>query len=260
MSKRSTRGQLLELGGEPRINFLPGEIQERKDARRRRRSLFMLVVLVGIMCGIGYFYSAQFATERQASLEAEQQTTLNLLSQQGQYMEARTLATQLDLVGTAIVHASHHEVFWRALVMDTTSALPSGVTLDQWSVKGLSALEVSQRSTGLFPVESAAQIVLDVTASSLTSLHGAIASLSEQPGVLSVSFVSAILNEEAGTYKSTITVRFSDEIYSGRFSDGWVPGTLSPSQDATPLPEEAPSDESEEANDAEANDAEEGEE
>src|SRR5690606_38886424 len=126
MSKRSTRGNIIELGGEPRINFLPGEIQQRKDARRRRRSLFMLVILVGILCGIGYVYSAQYATDRQAALEAEQQTTLDLLTQQGQFAEARTLATQVTTVGKAITHVTRNELRWRELITDLRAAMPAG--------------------------------------------------------------------------------------------------------------------------------------
>lgn len=242
MSKRSTRGQLIELGGEPRINFLPGEIQERKDARRRRRSLFMLVILVGVLCGLGYFYSAQYATERRAALEAEQQTTLDLLAQQGQFAEARTFANQVNTIGKAIAHVSRNETPWRELVVQLRDALPAGVELQQWSLGGPTSQQVAELPDEVFTNEEevGAIVVIDVVASSLATLGDAITRLQALPGVLAAGAPSATLLEDGRGYGALIGVVFTNEVYSGRFSDGWVPG-MTPITEPSPVPMEVPS-------------------
>lgn len=229
MSKRSNRTSVIELGGEPRINFLPGEIQARKDARRRRRSLFMLVILVGILCGIGYFYSAQYATDRQAALEAEQQTTLELLAQQGQFSEARTLANQVNVVGKAITHVSRNETPWRELISELRGALPAGVQLQQWAITGPNSQQVAELSDDLITVEVGALVSIDVVATSLATLGDALDRISALPGVLSVATPSTALLEDGRGYGAVIGVVFSSDVYKGRFVDGWVPGM-------TPIP------------------------
>lgn len=246
MSKRTARGQVIELGGEPRINFLPGEIQQRKDARRRRRSLFMLVILIGVLCTIGYVYSAQYATDRQAALEAEQQTTLDLLVQQGQFGEARTMANEVVIIGKAISHASAHEVAWRELVRDMRQTLPSGAVLNIWTVKGLTLSDAPVPSNALFPVTQVAQIDLDVSATSLALLGATMDRLAEYPGVISVEMTAASLIEGETSYGSVITVRFNSEVLTGRFSDGWVPGMTPIEPTTPPVPTEEPIDESSE--------------
>lgn len=255
MSKRADRANIIELGGDPRINFLPAEIQQRKDARRRRRSLFMLVILVGVLCGIGYVYSAQFATERQAALETEQQTTLDLLAQQGQFAEARSLANQVTMVGKAIGHASTYEVPWRDLILDLEQALPTGVDLNQWAIKGPTVFDVPQANDALFPVVQFAQVDLDVFATDLISLSVALDALAERPGVISVEILSASQLEDSTSYGAIITVRFSDEALSGRFSGGWQPG-MTPIAPTTPP--EAPEQPADDGDDAPTDGTEEG--
>lgn len=240
MSKRSTRGNIIELGGEPRINFLPGEIQQRKDARRRRRSLFMLVILVGILCGIGYVYSAQYATERQAALEAEQQTTLDLLAQQGQFAEARSLADQVRITGEAISYASHNSVFWALLLADMVDALPEGAVLHQWTAKGLSSLEVVEPTESLFPVSGVAQLDLDVRTVDLMTLRTAMQNLAERPGVLSVEIGSVSQVEGEIWYGSIITVRFGEDALMARYSEGWVPGPFTLPDELLPYINQGP--------------------
>lgn len=244
MSKRLPRGQIIELGGEPRINFLPPEIQQRKDARRRRRSLLMLVILVGVLCAIGYVYAAQYATDRQAALEAEQQTTLDLLLQQGQFGEARAMANEVAMIGKAITHASAHEVAWRELVRDLRQALPSGATLNLWTVKGLPMTGAPSASQALFPVTEFAQVDLDVRADSLAALAAAMDRLAEIDGVVSVEISAASQLDESTGYGSVITVRFNNEVLSGRFSDGWQPGMTPIEPSVPPATPEAPTDES----------------
>lgn len=243
MSRRTPRGTVIELGGEPRINFLPGEIQERKDARRRRRSLFMLVVLVGILCAIGYVYAAQFAAERQALLDAEQNTALELLSQQGEYAEARALADKVALTGTAITHSTATEIFWRPLIQELDDALlpmleSQDVGVRQWSLKGLSATQLASPTETLFPIMSVAHVELDVVARNLSALSGFIEALTQVPGVISVEIGSTSLIDGASYYGSVLTVRYSDDVYEGRFAQGWEPGmTPQPTTAPTPAPE-----------------------
>lgn len=221
MSKRNPRGQIIELGGEPRINFLPPEIQDRKDARRRRRALFMLVVLVAVLCGIGYFYAAQYANQEQAALEAEQQTTLDLLAQQGQYSEATTLAKRVQTAHDVAEVATATEVLWRGYIEELTDALPSGVAVEQWSLVTLSALESATGPAGLFPVTSSVTVDLQVTAKTLSSISTLMDNLDEVTGVEWVSLGTVTLSEDV--YATSIRLTVNTDVYDLRFADGWQP-------------------------------------
>lgn len=255
MSKKLPRGTIIELGGEPRINFLPGEIQQRKDARRRRRSLFMLVILVAVLCAIGYVYSAQYATERQAALEAEQQTTLNLLSQQAEFAEARTLANQVTTVGKAITHVTRNELRWRELINDLTEQLPPGVTLQQWTFQGPSSQEVAELSDGIFEVEIGGMVGLDILANNLSAIGTAIERLGTVPGVLVVNITSTSRLDDPAGYGTVLTVIVSVELYENRFSEGWAPGMTPIPEPTTPQPVEPAPEETEDAGDTENEEA-----
>ncbi|HRN28270.1 MAG TPA: hypothetical protein PK781_08680 [Terrimesophilobacter sp.] len=224
MSKRAPRGQLIELGGEPRINFLPPEIQDRKDARRRRRALFMLVLAVAVLCGIAYFYSAQYASEQQAALEAEQQTTLDLLAQQTQYSEASALAKRVQVTHSAATITTSTEVLWRDYIGEITQALPAGVSVQSWSLVTASSIESTSGPTGLFPVTPLVTVDLQVTAGSLTVISAMMDSLANVTGVDWVTLGTVTLNE--GTYETSIRLTINADVYETRFADGWEPGSL----------------------------------
>src|SRR5690606_2669936 len=133
--------------------------------------------------------------------------TLDLLAQQSQFSEARTLANKVELTGTAIVHATAAEVFWRELIADMSAAVPSGATLRQWTVQGLNVLTVAESNDALFPITEVAHAQLDVTADSLGTLRVLLDNLAERTGVIAVELGSVSVAEEGG-FATVITVRF----------------------------------------------------
>lgn len=255
MSKRAPRGQIIELGGEPRINFLPPEIQQRKDARRRRRSLFMLVVLVGVLCAIGYVYSAQYATDRQASLEAEQQATASLLAEQAQYAEASKLASKVELTDQAITLVASNEVFWKDYVQEIKNALPLGVTAGDWQLKTLGVTEPPLISGGLFPVESVGTISFGVTVTDLPTVSRLLNQLSDVVGIASANISGVTLAD--GVYHANVELSFNSAALELRFAEGWDPSYLGDLNETPPDEESASQDESSNP-DTESDDAEPG--
>lgn len=233
MSRRDPHSPVVEVGGEPRINFLPPEIQERKDARRRRRALFMLVLAIAILCAIGYTYAAQYAVGRQAALEAEQKETLHLLAEQAKYTEARSLANRVDVTNDAISVTTSTEIFWTELIRKLTAVFPTGVQATQWTTTGLSAQDSVVPPSGLFPVDSVASVDVSVVVGSLDTVSKLLNNLREVPGVVSVG-LSNVTATDVGL-GTIINVKFDSSIYEGRFRDGWVP-----SVEPTPPPVEQP--------------------
>lgn len=234
MSRRDSKASLIEVGGEPRINFLPPEIQERKDAHRRRRGLFMLVVAVAVLCAIGYTYAAQYAAGRQTALEAEQQVTLNLLAEQATFTEARSLAKRVELTQQSIKATSANEVFWQDLIAEITAAFPSGVVATQWTTAGLSSFDSATETSGLFPVLSTTNVDVSVLVANLNTVSRLLDSLSELPGVVYVG-LSSVTAEDAG-FGTTINLKFDSSINEGRYSEGWVRNEIPPTAPVVPTP------------------------
>lgn len=226
MSRRDARTPLIEVGGEPRISFLPPEIQERKDAHRRRRSLFMLILAIAVLCAIGYVYAAQYATGRKAALEAEQQVTLDLLAEQATYTEARGLAKRVELTHQGIKVVSSTEVFWRQLIGEITAAFPPGVHATQWTTAGLSSLDSASESSGLFPVLSSTSVDVSVLVGNLKTVSVLLDNLSELPGVVSVGLSSVTADDNGlGT---TISIKFDSSVDESRYTNGWEPSEVLP--------------------------------
>ncbi|MCC6270132.1 MAG: hypothetical protein IT190_02520 [Microbacteriaceae bacterium] len=236
MSSRTSRTPIIEVGGEPRINFLPPEIQNRKDARRRRRALFMLVLAIAVLCAIGYTYAAQYATGRHDALEAEQKVTLDLLAQQSTYTEARMLATRVALTNDAISVTSSTEVFWQGLIVKMRAVFPADARATQWTTTSLSALDSAAEPSGLFPVSSVATVEVSVVVGSLNTVSALLNNLRELPGVVSVGLSNVTADEEVGL-GTIITVEFDSSIYEGRFREGWVPSVTPPPAPVEQKPE-----------------------
>ena len=218
------------VGGEPRIDFLPPEIKARKQAKKTRRSLAALVILVAALCGTGFVLSFGLATKSQELLEDEQQQTQLLLQEQLQYAETRSTSRLLTLTEDARLVAASTEILWRKYLIDVQGILPTGVSISTFSVDSLSATDA--RPVLSVPLQEPRVATLSFTAIS-PEFGGIEALLVNVRGLTGFAdgTVSGIVLED-GHYAATVTVNINSDAFEKRFS------TAAESQDASTEEEE----------------------
>ena len=126
MSNSSRTDSKLVLGGSPRANLLPPEIETEEKAKSQRRGLFGIVALVVVVAIAAYAYSAYNASLAQAGLDQSNAQIQALVTEQAKYAEVGTLNTQLADIKSAEQIAVSTEIDWAAYTKTIRATLPAG--------------------------------------------------------------------------------------------------------------------------------------
>ena len=217
MSKRNSVDVIV--GGEPRIDFLPPEIKARKEARRTRRFLLVLVALVGVVCLAAYVFASNLTLQARVQLEQAQAETSNLLQQQSQFAEVRSLATKLDSSRNARLVASATEVLWNDYLRELQAKLPEGATVVAYTVDSQSALEAAVAPDGPLQGSKVATITLTVMVPSLAHVEALLINFPSLTGYAGASVTTATLDssDDGDLYTANVILNVNADAFAKRF-------------------------------------------
>lgn len=207
MSGKKQDVNALVIGGEPRIDFLPLEIKQRKENRKSRRSLITLVIAVIVVCLGGYAFSAATAVQSVASVDAERARTAQLLQEQTKYAEARTVATDTAAADAAALVGSADEILWKKYVQELQDVLPEKTSIVQFSINSKDVL-AEDTATEVIPLQAAsiADVLFTVETPSLASIDKLNVNLRELPGFAGASTVLLTSDPDEGSSVFTVNV------------------------------------------------------
>jgi len=219
MSGKNSDPTGLVIGGEPRIDFLPLEVKQRKANRRSRRSLVFLVLLVIVICIGGYVAAAGLAAQSQAELDAARAQTQVLLQQQGEYAIAQTTATEIEAANGAKLVGTATEVLWKEYLAELKEAMPKGTKVIQFNVDSLNVLELEPVVTIPLEQPRVGTISFSVTAPSLARLDELTINLKEMTGFSDATVIVASTDPDkpATSYTTNVTLHFNAGAYERRF-------------------------------------------
>jgi len=225
MSGKNSDPTGLVIGGEPRIDFLPLEIKQRKANRRSRRSLIFLVLIVIVICIGGYVASAGLAAQSQADLDAARAQTQVLLQQQGEYSIAETTATEIEAVKGAQLVGTATEVLWKDYIAELKDAVPSGAKMTQFTVDSLNAIDLVPTVTVPLEQPRVGTVTFIVTSSTLGRFDKLSENLKEVRGFADATIVAISGSDtDNGQYAANVTFHFNTEAYERRlFPDAEAP-------------------------------------
>ena len=215
MSDKKTNGGLL-IGGEPRVDFLPQEIKQKKIDRKSRRSLISLVILVVAICIAGYAFAAFSAVQAQIQLDAARARTQTLLEQQGQYAEARSTATELDTARAAALAGSATEILWKEFIAELQKTLPKETYISTFSIDSQNALEPAPELSVPLENDRVTTVTFSVVTPSLTSAEALLKKLEELPGFADAAISSADLQADKPVYDVTIILHLNSDLFERR--------------------------------------------
>ncbi|MHA6693289.1 hypothetical protein [Homoserinimonas sp. A520] len=245
MSTRSNTAGII-VGGEPRIDFLPPEIKAAKQARKSRRVLLALVVLVMVLCAGGYVFATTLALQSQERLAAEQSRTQELLQEQLKYSDARAAANQLAVVEDARLVGSAAEVLWREYLAAVQGTVPAGVSITTFTVDSVSAFEVPPELTVPLQTKRVASLSLSAASPGLAEIDQWMVALRGLRGYADSTVTSITLQE--GVYMANVVLNVNADAFERRFFEE-VPEETTPAEgedDAAPSADGEPATEEEE--------------
>ncbi|MCX7523191.1 hypothetical protein OSC27_13010 [Microbacterium sp. STN6] len=216
MSNARTNDRLI-LGAEPRVHLLPPEVLAQRHARGVRRALGLGVVGVLVIIVAATGAATLVANEAQSQLEAERDTTVQLLSQQSKLSDVRTVQQQVSLVQAAQQVGASTEIDWKAYLEKVQATLPANVTITSVTVDSASPL--AQYSQPTAPLQGARVATLSFAATSptLPQVPAWLTGLSSLTGFADATPGSVALDPATGTYTVDITMHINDAAFDKRF-------------------------------------------
>ncbi|AWB90006.1 PilN domain-containing protein [Salinibacterium hongtaonis] len=216
MSARTQNDKGIVVGGEPRIDFLPPEIKQKKQARRTRRGLVALVVVVIALCVVLYGGVTTVAIARQIALADEQQRTLALIKEQAAYSVARQASDDVALVTGARLFGSSREVMWQAYFAELEARFPAGTEITLVSVDSQNALELAPETAGPLITGRIANIGLTGTTPTYSDVSTLLANIQTLPGYAGASVTQIELTEGAG-FEFVMTLSINEAALAKRY-------------------------------------------
>ena len=204
------------VGGPPRIDFLPTETKMRKENRRQRRSLIALVIMIAAVCALGFVFSTSFAATSQAALDVERAKTSELLSQQVEFGEVRTVQADIDGIRNARLVGSATEVIWSDYLNGLLGGMPTGSIVREVAVDSQSALELTPLPDVPLQRARVASITLVVGVSDLFVADQVMTYLKTVPAFADTRTSAVGLNQDGG-YEMDIVLNIDSDAWARRF-------------------------------------------
>lgn len=211
----STKDNVVTIGGEPRIDFLPPEIRQKKVARRAQRGLIMLAVAVLVLCIVAYVGVTTLTVAAQMRLTAEQERTQELLREQQEYSSVRLLQQSVLAAKDARIVASGSELMWKPIMDAVDGTLPSNLGLMEVTIDSYSVGEAPPSSDGMLGPQQAT-IEMKVLFDRVSTVADWIDALKTLPQVSNLTFGGATLND-AFVYESVVKLHISPDALERRY-------------------------------------------
>jgi Tfp pilus assembly protein PilN len=214
---RAARDTALIIGGRPRVELLPPEVIRARAAKviRRRLALGVVVVLAIVVAATGIVTAGALQAEQQLALE--QAHTDELLAQEAEFTEVRSVQRQVELVEAAQQVGVSTEIDWKEYLDQVQATLPSSVKIITVTVDSASPLALYTQATA--PLQGARVATVSFTAESalLPDVPAWLNGLATLPGYADALPGSVHLDETTRLYTANITMHVNDAAFARRF-------------------------------------------
>ncbi len=219
MSPAARKGERLLVGGVPRAELLPPELELEKKARSQRRGLVTVFVLVVLLVGVAYGAVTITAAAMQLALDSETQRTEQLLADQNQYIEVRQLAAQVAASETARQIGTSTEIDWLKFVVQLSQQFVTGTDgVGFTKLQVTSATPIAPFTPSAVPLEQprVAEVIISGVSPTYGPQADVLKNLEKMPGFADASIDE--MNFEDGLYKFTIRLHLNQEVFTNRFA------------------------------------------
>lgn len=197
----------------PRVDLLPPEVHERQRTASVRSTIILLAILAIVIVGGGFAFASLVLVQSSAALAEEQERTLDLLSQQQDYIEIRHLQSRVTASEAAERVGLSTEINWTTTLQQIASVRPPGVEYFAFKSAAATPLEAFPQPTVLLQDSRIAS--LEVTFASPTVPDAAAMSDGIEAGVTGVTdsvHVETVWDITSARYLAKFMVYFDKDV------------------------------------------------
>jgi hypothetical protein len=206
------------LGGEPRVSLLPAEVNDFHKARAARRRLGFAVfgVLVVVVAGVAGAFV--LSTTSQAQLDAARATSADLVAQESQFSDLRTVQSGIALVEAGQQVGASTEIDWKTYLQALQATLPAGVAINGVTIESASPFVDFAQSSVPLEGSRVATLSFAATSPSLPSIPDWLDGLATLEGFAD-AVPGSVQVQTDGTYLVNITMHINADAFSLRFAE-----------------------------------------
>jgi hypothetical protein len=213
----TSRGEVLSVGGEPRVDLLPPEVRAARKAKRTRRALGYGVLATVIVMVLSAGAAFAFNVASQARMLVAQSETASLLAQQQDFVKVRAVQSQVGIAQAAQQVGASTEIDWKAYLSRVQATLPGEVLMQKVTVDSSTPLAIYTQATA--PLQPSRVATLTFTASSpnIPQVPTWLRSLAKLPGYADATPGTITLDKTTNQYTVNITMHINDAAFDKRF-------------------------------------------
>lgn len=215
MSNLVRKSPTLALGAVPRADLLPPEIAVEVKAKEQRRGLITAVIALVVLVGAAYAGVTYLSGNANAELVAAQDRTTELLTEQAEYSEVRTLTGKVAQIKIDQQVGTSTEIDWKKYLIAVEAVLPSGANLETAAVTSSTPITPILDPTSPLETERIAEIVFTASTKNVPDIVELIDALSALPGYTDAT---PSVTSAAPGYDLSVTMHVDAEALENRFA------------------------------------------
>ena len=204
--------------GAARVNLLPPEIDRAKRASRMRGGIVALAILAVVGVVVATALTLVVAASVQSQLLAAQEETIQILQEQSEFIEVRTVSQEIETLKSAQITGTLTEIDMPELIRAIDATLPAGVLVSTYAIDSGSPIEEFPLPANPLEQPRIATLILTATIPNLDAIQQWVVSLKALTGFADVFVSSVALNQEINTYEAIVTLNLNSELYRDRFA------------------------------------------
>jgi len=158
------------------------------------------------------------AASVQSQLLAAQEETIQILQEQSEFIEVRTVSQEIETLKSAQITGTLTEIDMPELIRAIDATLPAGVLVSTYAIDSGSPIEEFPLPANPLEQPRIATLILTATVPNLDAIQQWVVSLKALTGFADVFVSSLTLNQEISTYEAIVTLNLNSELYRDRFA------------------------------------------
>lgn len=216
MNGRSS-GQLIAIGGDPKIDLLPPDLRSKRKARKLLGRYGLGLVLLALTIFTGTVLARAQAMDALTNLRLEQRLTQTILVQQRQYSSVQKIQTKIELIQAGQQVGISTEINWEKFLKAVQVTLPPNVTINTVNIDSETPFSSYSQPNGPLQGERIATLNFTATSSTLPRIPDWLKSLATLSGYADAT-PGMVTRNESGSYSVDINMHINEKAFTNRYS------------------------------------------
>jgi len=183
-----------------------------------RGGIVALAILAVVGVVVATALTLVVAASVQSQLLAAQEETIQILQEQSEFIEVRTVSQEIETLKSAQITGTLTEIDMPELIRAIDATLPAGVLVSTYAIDSGSPIEEFPLPANPLEQPRIATLILTATIPNLDAIQQWVVSLKALTGFADVFVSSVALNQEINTYEAIVTLNLNSELYRDRFA------------------------------------------